>query len=73
MTAEDLRYILSMSFPLVFIAFSAGALFLYLERDRVPEDFRLAMRVSVVSWRTDEEDVKRTIAAVAKALSDANA
>ena len=32
-----------------------------------------AMRVSVVSWRTDEEDVKRTIAAVAKALSDANA
>ncbi|HJK94211.1 MAG TPA: bacteriorhodopsin [Polyangiaceae bacterium LLY-WYZ-15_(1-7)] len=48
MTAEDLRYILSMSFPLVFIAFSAGALFLYLERDRVPEDFRLAMRVSVV-------------------------
>lgn len=48
MTAEDLNYILSMTFPLVFIAFAAGALFLFLERDRVPEDFRLAMRVSIV-------------------------
>ena len=31
-----------------------------------------AMRISVVSWRTNEEDVARTIAAVKQALSDAN-
>lgn len=48
MTQHDLHYILNMSFPLVFIAFAAGALFLFLERDRVPEDFKLSLRVSVV-------------------------
>jgi glutamate/tyrosine decarboxylase-like PLP-dependent enzyme len=29
---------------------------------------RRAMRISVVSWRTNEQDVARTIAAVTKAL-----
>lgn len=38
----------SMSFALVFIAFAATAFFLYLERDRVPEEFRTALRVSSV-------------------------
>jgi sensory rhodopsin len=38
----------SMSFTLVFIAFAATAFYLYLERDRVPLQFRTASRVSVV-------------------------
>ncbi len=38
----------SISFTLVFIAFCATALFLYLERDRVPPQFRTASRVSIV-------------------------
>jgi glutamate/tyrosine decarboxylase-like PLP-dependent enzyme len=32
---------------------------------------RRAMRISVVSWRSDEEEVRRTVAAVAKVLSAA--
>jgi hypothetical protein len=30
------------------------------------------MRISVCNWRTDENDVERTIAAVDRALSEAN-
>jgi sensory rhodopsin len=48
MTIETIRHLLSMSFTLTFIAFVACAFFLYLERDRVPEDFRLVVRVSAV-------------------------
>jgi sensory rhodopsin len=43
-----LRSLLDMSFTLTFIAFIACAFFLYLERDRVPEEFRLVVRVSTV-------------------------
>lgn len=32
---------------------------------------RRAMRVSVVNWRTDERDVERAVAAIARALEDA--
>ena len=34
---------------------------------------RRAMRISVVNWRTDDEAVERTLAAVAKVLSDGSA
>ena len=30
---------------------------------------RAAMRISVVNWRTDDDDVERTIAALAEALA----
>jgi sensory rhodopsin len=43
-----LRQLLDMSFTLTFIAFVACAFYLYLERDRVPEDFRAVLRVSCV-------------------------
>jgi sensory rhodopsin len=43
-----LRQLLDMSFTLTFIAFFACAFYLYLERDRVPEDFRVVLRVSCV-------------------------
>jgi sensory rhodopsin len=45
---NHLRSVLEMSFTLTFIAFLACAFFLYLERDRVPEQFRLVVRVSTV-------------------------
>jgi bacteriorhodopsin len=48
MSIELLRSITKSSFLLVFIAFAACALFLALERDRVPERFRTTLRVSVV-------------------------
>ena len=48
MSAELLRSLLSASFTLTFIAFLACAFFLYLEKDRVPEDFRTVLRVSTV-------------------------
>jgi sensory rhodopsin len=48
MTISTLRGLLDTTFLLTFIAFVAGALFLYLERDRVPERFRTVMRVSCV-------------------------
>ena len=48
MTIDVLRSVTQSSFLLVFIAFAACALFLALERDRVPERFRTTLRVSVV-------------------------
>jgi sensory rhodopsin len=48
MNIETIRSLLSMSFTLTFIAFVACAFFLYLERDRVPEEFKLVVRVSTV-------------------------
>ncbi|MBC7794351.1 MAG: biphenyl 2,3-dioxygenase, partial [Clostridia bacterium] len=36
-----------MSFTFVFIAFAAMAFYLLLERDRVAEDYRTAIRVSI--------------------------
>ncbi|MEM9193987.1 MAG: bacteriorhodopsin [Myxococcota bacterium] len=45
---DHLQYILDGSFFLVFVAFAAGAFFFFLERDRVPEDYRLAVRVSTI-------------------------
>jgi sensory rhodopsin len=43
-----LQNLLSMSFTLTFVAFIATAFYLFLERDRVPEHFRVTMRVSTV-------------------------
>lgn len=48
MNIQTIRQLLEMSFTLTFIAFIACCFFLYLERDRVPEDFRLVIRVSTV-------------------------
>jgi bacteriorhodopsin len=48
MPIEVLRNVTRSSFLLVFIAFAACALFLALERDRVPDRFRTTLRVSVV-------------------------
>jgi bacteriorhodopsin len=48
MHIEILRAVTRSSFLLVFIAFAACALFLALERDRVPDRFRTTLRVSVV-------------------------
>jgi sensory rhodopsin len=48
MNIQWVRQLLDMSFTLTFIAFLACAIFLYLERDRVPEGFRLVTRVSIV-------------------------
>jgi bacteriorhodopsin len=48
MSASVLESITRSSFLLVFIAFAACALFLALERDRVPDRFRTTIRVSVV-------------------------
>ena len=45
---ESMRAIIGTSFTLVFIAFAATALYLALERDRVPEQFRTTIRVSIV-------------------------
>ncbi len=45
---ESMRAMIGSSFTLVFVAFAACALFLALERDRVPEQFRTTLRVSVV-------------------------
>jgi bacteriorhodopsin len=47
-SATSLSTLLQSSFTLVFIAFLAGAFFFFLEKDRVPEDFKLPLRVSVV-------------------------
>ncbi len=44
----DVTSLLHASFTLVFIAFSACAFFLYMERDRVPERYRTAIRLSTV-------------------------
>jgi bacteriorhodopsin len=46
--SQHLVYALDTSFFLVFVSFAAGAFFLFLERDRVPEDYRAALRVSTV-------------------------
>jgi sensory rhodopsin len=48
MNIQMLRNLLDMSFTLTFIAFVACAFFLYLEKDRIPEQFRLVIRVSAV-------------------------
>ena len=48
MSIEGLRLLTQSSFTLVFIAFVACALYLALERDRVPSEFRTTLRVSVV-------------------------
>jgi len=45
---ESMRAMIGSSFTLVFIAFVACAMYLALERDRVPEQFRTTIRVSVV-------------------------
>ncbi|MEM9067491.1 MAG: bacteriorhodopsin [Myxococcota bacterium] len=45
---RNLQFALDTSFFTVFVAFLAGAFFLYLERDRVPEQYKLAVRVSCV-------------------------
>jgi sensory rhodopsin len=45
---ETLQQHVSMTFSLVFIAFCATSFFMYLERDRVPEQFRTAIRVGSV-------------------------
>jgi sensory rhodopsin len=45
---DTLQTHVSMTFSLTFIAFMATAFFLYLERDRVPEQFRTAIRVGCV-------------------------
>lgn len=45
---QMLRHALDTSFFLVFAAFAAGAGYLYLERDRVPEEYRTPLRVSSI-------------------------
>lgn len=45
---NSLQDYVSISFTLVFIAFTAMAVYLYSERDRVPEQFRTAVRVSAI-------------------------
>jgi sensory rhodopsin len=44
---DSLQSHVSMSFTLTFIAFCATALFLFLEMERVPAQFKTALRVSV--------------------------
>jgi bacteriorhodopsin len=48
MPFEFMRPVIQSSFLLVFIAFAATSLFLFLERDRVPDQFRTTMRVATV-------------------------
>ncbi|MEM9691861.1 MAG: bacteriorhodopsin [Myxococcota bacterium] len=48
LTLTGLPALLQASFILVFISFVAAAGFFFLEMDRVPEDFRLPVRVSIV-------------------------
>jgi len=43
-----LTTLLQTTFTLTFVAFAATALYLFLERDRVPERYRTALRVSTV-------------------------
>ncbi|MEM1032859.1 MAG: bacteriorhodopsin [Myxococcota bacterium] len=40
--------LLQTTFTLTFISFAAAAFFFFLEKDRVPEDFKLPVRVSVI-------------------------